>query len=93
MTAEQRERSDTGPLSREGLDVNEVDDGLVIYDGDRDRVHYLNPTAGVVFALCDGTNPEAALAGIVRESYGTPEPSDDEVAECLSKLRSEGLVV
>lgn len=82
----------TGPRGLDGLEVNEVDDGLVIYDGARDRVHYLNPTAGVVFALCDGTHGEATLPGLVRQAFGTDEPSDDEIAECLAKLRAEGLV-
>src|SRR5437762_3878064 len=40
----------------DGLDVNEVKDGLIVYEPDRDRVHYLNGTAAVVFLFCDGTN-------------------------------------
>lgn len=81
-----------GPRSVDGLDINEVEDGLVIYDGDRDRVHYLNPTAGVVFALCTGEHAEDALAGMVRAVFGTEQPTDGEVEECLAKLRAEGLV-
>ena len=38
----------------EGLDVNEVPDGYVIYQTEADRVHYLNKTAAIVFELCDG---------------------------------------
>ena len=38
----------------DGLDVNEVPDGYVIYQTDADRVHYLNKTAAIVFELCDG---------------------------------------
>ena len=38
----------------EGLDVNEVPDGYVIYQTAADRVHYLNKTAAIVFELCDG---------------------------------------
>lgn len=81
-----------GPRSMDGLDVNEVDDGLVVYDGDRDRVHYLNHTAGAVFALCSGEHAEAALPALVRDVFGTDEPSDAEVAECLATLRAEGIV-
>ena len=84
----------TGPQAAPGLDVNEVEDGLVIYDGDRDRVHYLNPTAGVVFALCDGAHAESDLGSLVRDVFGDAEqPSDGEVAACLAQLRDEGLVV
>lgn len=80
------------PRTVDGLDVNEVDDGLVVYDGDRDRVHYLDHTAGAVFALCDGTHAEAALGGLVRDVFGGDEPGDDAVAGCLGTLRAEGLV-
>jgi hypothetical protein len=76
----------------EGLDVNEVEDGLVVYDPDRDRVHYLNPTAGVIFALCADEPAEAALPTLVREALDADEPGDRDVAECLAKLRAEGLV-
>lgn len=38
----------------EGLDVDEVSDGYVIYQTGSDRVHYLNKTAAIVFELCDG---------------------------------------
>ena len=76
----------------EGLDVNEVEDGLVIYDPVRDRVHYLNPTAGVVFALCADEPAEADVPTLVRQALGADEPSDSDVAECIATLRAEGLV-
>jgi glycosyltransferase involved in cell wall biosynthesis len=87
-----RSDSSAGPRTVVGLDVNEVDDGLVIYDGERDRVHYLNPTAGVVFALCDGTVGEHELGAHARRALGADEPTDADVAECLASLRREGLV-
>ena len=42
------------PLAVDGLDVNQVKDGLIVYDPARDRVHYLNNTAAAIFTLCDG---------------------------------------
>ncbi|TMK54756.1 MAG: hypothetical protein E6G60_21290 [Actinobacteria bacterium] len=35
------------PFAVDGLDVNEVSDGLIVYYPARDRVHYLNNTAAV----------------------------------------------
>ena len=75
-----------------GLDINEVEDGLVVYDPDRDRVHYLNPTAGVIFAMCADEPAEPDLPALVREALGSDEPGDRDVAECVAKLRAEGLV-
>ena len=59
---------------------------------DRDRVHYLNPTAGVIFAMCADEPAEPDLPTLVREALGSDEPGDRDVAECVAKLRAEGLV-
>ena len=76
----------------EGLDVNEVKDGLIVYEPNRDRVHYLNGTAAVVFLFCDGTNDADTIAELVAKAYDLDEAPGDEVADCVAQLRSEGLV-
>jgi hypothetical protein len=35
------------PRTIDGLEINEVRDGLIVYDATRDRVHYLNATASL----------------------------------------------
>ncbi|HEX3796177.1 MAG TPA: hypothetical protein VHV57_16915 [Acidimicrobiales bacterium] len=81
------------PLARTDLDINEVDDGLVIYDVVTDRVHYLNLTASVVFVECTGENDEAAIAGALKEIFGLQELPTAETKECLSSLWTQGLLV
>ena len=49
------------PRATQGLDVNETEDGLVIYTAANDKVHHLNNTAAVIFQLCDGSTDEAAI--------------------------------
>ena len=83
----------TGPTAREDVEVNEVEDGLVIYDTGRDRVHYLNHTAALVFALCTGANSEAVIAQQVAKAFSLAEGADAEVAEALAVLEREGLLV
>ena len=80
------------PAVVDGLDVNEVDDGLVVYDPERDRVHYLNATASVVFTLCDGTHDRAAIGATLAEAFGLPDAPTDEIAACLDQLADEGLL-
>ena len=36
------------------LEVHEVPDGYIVYQQERDRVHYLNKTAAIIFEFCDG---------------------------------------
>jgi hypothetical protein len=82
----------SGPRARPGLDVNEVPDGLVIYDGASDRVHYLNPTAGFIFCFCTGENSEAFIAQQVGEHFSMDHRPTDETETCLADLRREGLI-
>jgi hypothetical protein len=74
------------------LDVHEVDDGLVIYDLANDRVHYLNETASLVFALCTGEHSDGRIAELVGLAWELPQTPDAEVRACLAQLRGEGLI-
>ena len=53
----------------EGLDVNEVPDGYVIYQTAADRVHYLNKTAAIVFELCDGARGADDIVARVSQMF------------------------
>ena len=76
----------------QNLDVNAVADGYVIYDAERDRVHYLNPTAVILLELCNGQIKTKELPELVRSLYELPETPTKDVHECLEKLLEEGLV-
>ena len=41
---------------------HEIDGEIVLYDPKRNRVHTLNPTAAVVWQLCDGSRTADQLA-------------------------------
>jgi hypothetical protein len=85
--------SDTHPRVVDGLEVHEVDDGLVVYDGERDRVHYLNATASVVFTFCDGDHSPAEIAELVRGAWSLDDAPVAAVDECVTQLRAEGVLV
>ena len=80
------------PRPAEGIEINQVEDGYVIYDPGRDRVHYLNHTAVLLLELCNGELAARELPPLLQEAYGLAEPPMAEVAECLEKLFEEGLV-
>jgi hypothetical protein len=80
------------PSVVEDLEVNEANDGLIVYDPRTDRVHYLNSTAAVVFTLCDGEHDVAALAEFMAAAFELDEPPVVTVEECLAHLDQEGLL-
>jgi Coenzyme PQQ synthesis protein D (PqqD) len=84
--------SEQAPQPVEGLEVHEVEDGLVVFDPQSDRVHYLNPTASLVFALSDGKRSDTDLAGLVQSAWKLDGPPTDEVSACVTQLRDEGVL-
>ena len=79
------------PQIAEGLDINEVDDGLVVYQESIERVHHLNPTASVVLQLCDGRRDGAEIAAAVGALFGLEAVPHEEVESCLSRFAREDL--
>jgi hypothetical protein len=80
------------PRVAQGIEISEVSDGYVIYDPNRDRVHYLNQTAVLLLELCNGQVTAGDLPGLIQEAYDLAEPPEQEVARCLQTLFDEGLV-
>jgi len=76
----------------DGLEPHEVDDGLVVYHAATGRVHYLNPTASLVFELCSGEHSEDEIAHLVGAAWGLEEAPRAEVGQCIEQLRVEGVV-
>ena len=65
--------SDERPIRNDSVEVDEVSDGFVVYDGSRDRVHYLNQTAALVLEFCTGENTPVDIATILKDAYRLPE--------------------
>lgn len=79
-------------LRVDGFDLSPAPDGYVVNQGDRQRVHFLNATAAVIFELCDGTHTVGDIVSLVQSMFHLSEPPADEVRECLKTLVAERLV-
>ena len=77
----------------DGLDVNEVPDGYVVYQTAADRVHYLNKTAAIVFELCDGARGAGRHCGARKRVVRARGTADGEIEACIQSLLKEGLVL
>jgi hypothetical protein len=80
------------PKPVSSLEINKVADGYVVYQPDRDRVHYLNHTATIILELCNGRNDAATIANLLKSAYELPATPVEEVVACLRQLSDEGLV-
>jgi hypothetical protein len=80
------------PCALDKLEVSEVKEGLIVYDAVTDRVHHLNATASIVFAMCDGEHDAPAIATFVEAAFNLPSPPLDEVEVCLRSFADKGLL-
>lgn len=83
---------DSRPTMKTGLEIQLTDEGAVVEDSTRDRVHFLNPTAALVLSLCDGSLHPEAIVQRVQEVYSLDQPPRDEVNELLRQFIAEGLL-
>lgn len=84
--------TDALPVRAEGLEINVMHDGVVVYQRDHEKIHYLNHTAGLVLELCDGRHKPADLAAILGTTYGLAQPPHDDVISCLQDLQAKELI-
>ena len=58
-------------VPRKAADVLELDmeDGLIVYNHDSSLVHHLNPSAALVWRICDGEASVTQLSAEVAEEY------------------------
>ncbi|MFV0306825.1 MAG: HPr-rel-A system PqqD family peptide chaperone [Desertimonas sp.] len=80
------------PSSVAGLEIEQVADGLVVYDPTSEQVHYLNSSAAAIMTLCDGDHDVAAIARTVQEYFGSSRHPATEVVTCVDELMRKGIV-
>ncbi len=81
------------PLRAADLEITETDEGVVVYEQIRGRVHALNSSAAVILELCDGKRDTLGIAVELADLFGLPEPPVSLVEDCITALDREGLVV
>ncbi|MEM6795355.1 MAG: PqqD family protein [Acidobacteriota bacterium] len=80
-------------INREpGLEIEPAGDGFIVYDEGRERVHYLNHTAALVFELATGTRAAPDIARWIARAYGLAESPVADVETALEELVAEKLV-
>lgn len=84
--------TDHNPRRVDALEINEAEDGLVIYDPAGDMVHHLNPSAAVIFDLCDGTRDPESIAEVIGDAYDLHTPPLDEALVGLRDLADRRLI-
>jgi hypothetical protein len=81
------------PKKTGDFEIREFEDAFMIYQPERDRVHYLNRTAVLILELCTGENTPARIAEILKTTYGLDVSPEREVRQAIRNLIDEELVL
>lgn len=82
------------PKRRAGIFSKALHDELVLYDAGGSAIHVLNPTAVVVWNLCDGAHSLDEMTAALCAAF-TVDPAADvagDVQRILAELAAKGLV-
>ena len=90
---EKRELSSNNvPRRRSGILEIDLGDGLILYDRDSSLIHRLNPSAALIWRLCDGGSSVSELVGDIVEELGVPQQEANlQVGMVLRELERLGL--
>jgi hypothetical protein len=80
-------------VQAENLEVHEVPDGYIIYQADKDRVHYLNKTAAIILEFCDGLRDRNDIVLRVAKVFELGPSAHEEIRAGLDSLAKQGLVL
>lgn len=80
------------PKLIDNIEINMVEDGYIIYQSEKERVHYLNNSAVLILECCTGKNSVEKIGSIVQEAFDLPKIPKKEIKDCLDTLSKEGLI-
>ena len=81
------------PKVRDDLAAAELDGEAVIYDERSGDLHHLNPTATIIFSMCDGTSTVREMSGEIAGAFGVPaDEVERQVRALLKELGEAGLL-
>ncbi len=72
--------------------VTEAPDGYIIDQPETGKVHFLNPTAVLVYEACDGKRSVEEIEALVQQTFDLPEPPTKPIRDCLANLLAEKLL-
>jgi len=63
------------PVTKECVELEELDDGCILYDTEKDKVHSVNITATSVWICCDGKHSIQEIADVVGKCFKSKSKS------------------
>ncbi|MCB0207898.1 MAG: PqqD family protein [Anaerolineae bacterium] len=82
------------PIRKLNIMVKDIGNETLIYSLEQEKVHVLNPTARLIWKLCDGEHSLTDIEKELRSKFFIASDHDvlDDVWQTLSNFASQGLL-
>jgi hypothetical protein len=83
------------PVRRKGVVCKQLDETeTMLYDPETEAIHILNPTARLIWELCDGKHTVADMIAATKSQFTGTDDSDisDHVHRTLDTFATQGLL-
>jgi hypothetical protein len=82
------------PCPSPGVDLELVGDEVLMYNPEATRAVYLNPTAALVWGMCNGERTISDIIAVLAESYADAKHVlAEDVVTALNHLEENGVLV
>jgi len=84
----------TRPVRTPGIIAQDVGEETLLYSAEGEAIHVLNPTAELIWELCDGEHTVASMEQAIRVSYSVPDGHDvsGDIRRTLGMFAAKGLL-
>jgi hypothetical protein len=82
------------PKQKTDYRLETLDDEILLYHPSETKIMYLNPTASIIWGLCDGERTWEEIIILLKDAY--PESADDiaaDVETTLEQFIEQGCIV
>jgi hypothetical protein len=83
------------PQQRPNIMANDLGEQMALYSVEGKAVHVLNPTAHLIWDLCDGEHSLEDIEAAIRSSFNVPEDRDvqADIRRTIKELSDKGLLL
>jgi len=84
----------TNPIRNPDIVVKDIGGETLLYDTGDEAVHVLNPTAELIWELCDGEHTVEDMEQVIRAAFSVPDEHDvgEDIRLTLETFSGKGLL-
>ena len=82
------------PLHKTNLILKDIGDEFLIYSAEHKEIHVINPTAQLIWNMCDGDHSLSDIEQEIRARFSIPPERDitGDIQSTLNIFRTKGLL-